>query len=182
MESGNAIALYEDDKKSLAKYRAEKRLASLRTIEDRLRANKVMYAAMILNSAPMGVALAQCWFMYDYLGFIFTATDLFGACLTASIVFLNFFLILFANNMFLRNRFKRQEMLRLEAEEAEIVRAKKLLLKHPENPELKQAYKNLVDEVRRSRQEDEEPKELLLEDDDSTETARLEWYEDEREV
>ena len=181
MATSTAIAVYEADKKDLATYRAKKRLASLQTIEDRLRANKLMYAMMILNSAPAGVALAQCWFMYDYLGLFFSSADLFVSCMAASLAFLNFFFILFANNMFLRNRFKREEMQRLEAEEAGLVRAKKFLNEHPDDPELQQAYRNCVDEVRRSRQEGDE-EELLLEDDGSTETARLEWYEDEREV
>lgn len=110
---------------------------------------------LMLNSVAFGAALAECKYIYDYIGLFFGATDLFFVGCYTTLLLFNFLFILLVNNFSLRGRFAREEMQKINAEEVGLVLAKKRLLQHPDNPELQLAYSNLVSAVIRSRQEDE---------------------------
>lgn len=154
MSRSKAIVKYEADKWSLAKYRAEKRLSELKTVEDRLMASKMACALLALNSLSLGWSLAALKHVYDYVEIFFGSTDLVIAC--GQVVFLsfNFLLILFTNNFLLKGRFAREEMKRLNAEEAGLMMAKKRLERHPDNAQLRIAYDDLVSAIRSGRKED----------------------------
>ena len=165
MAEQTAIVKFEEGKKDLAKYRAEKRLASLTTNMSRLE-QSAYYSVMFLASFSLGLLsilifwdlfLANYYEVYTQMALSSVGNGIY--CAVVSPVLMLFTLV--ANKISVREKFKTEEMKRLNAEEAGLMLAKKRLLQHPGNEELRLAYENFVEEVRASRREGEDEDEVL---------------------
>lgn len=156
--STTAIAKYESGKKEIAKHRAEKRLATLKTVDEQVFANRPMFLLMILNAATLGGYLG--WLVEELRWVSLGLENAFGLyCVSYFIIpFLVFnqFFMVWLNRRSLIGRFKSEEMKRLNAEDEGLASARKRLMQHPDNAELRVAYDDLVGSIRRSRQEDED--------------------------
>ena len=53
-----------------------------------------MYGMLMLNSVAFGAALAECKYIYDYIGLFFGATDLFFVGCYTTLLLFNFLFIL----------------------------------------------------------------------------------------